>query len=1389
MQNIDWNNIRPLNHSQKNSFEELVCQLARNDRFENAVSFVRKGSPDAGVECFWVLSNFKEIAYQAKFFTSPLSSTQWGELDKSIKTALDKHSNLCKYIVSIPQDRADARIEGKTSFLDKWNESVLKWKNWAQAQGLDVDFVYEGSSELLTKLSMPENIGKAYFWFSKNEFSKEWFNDNNKRKVKDLGARYSEELNILSDTAKIFELMIFPLKLKKILFSEYESLEIDFKSYLNISKQYPEIHEKLIKLLNNFLDKGKLLHSYNISDLKQPEILSHTILMQMDSLIRILYENYAADDIKINRINSKNTLALKAKYKVTSYSINKFLTILDSLDKKIAINPFLLIEGDAGIGKSHLFADFVTTFYKDLPSVLLLGQQFYSENLWLQISNQLQINCSKEEFLGILNSIGESLNCRVPILIDAINEGGKQIWKEQLSGFVNDIRSYPHIALIISIRSTYTNYVLSKSNLKDFERYTIEGFRNLPEVTKTFFKFYKINDLPVPILNPEFKNPLFLKLFCIGLKDNNLDTLPDDYDNITVIYNYYYHKINKILADRLAYDYRNFNLVLEAISLLADDMVRYKTSQLSREVANIILIEKYRYSLPNAGMILSELIKENVLNENIVGNKEIIYFSYEKLGDYIIAKSLLNLDSNKIKLLAETGTYSIDQSFNLFEVIKNDIAVKANLGIIEAISILLPEMYNLELFQLRKSTTVFLKPLLKSLLWRNSSTIKDITIDYINKNRKLDKAVASEFVNTLLQLSIKPNHRLNIYFVDALLSQKKLTEIDLMWTIHINNSEAGKILVNWALEISSFSNLHSKTKKIFAFSLSWLFCSTNREIRDKATRALAKLLQNDYSILINLINKFKVVEDIYILERLVGVLYGITLRLNDKENILEIVQFVNSMIKAKEFRRHLLIENYVQGIINYASTKGISDKNDYIQPDITSDKDLFKVKLDSKLFFKRHIAHICHDTLVSYISGEHSFIHKFLGKKANFRISNFYTSDFDSLDSIINNTGNVEIIGEIIKLIKLKSDSELTSMMNIGNIDDDIQNLYEQLINYETLKPQDVLNIRSFFNEVASITDSQFNIDTLQYYISNDVFNIIGWNGNDFKEHDYPILSSNFYKKNLFNLQESIGEKYIFISFYKWLSIVSSNYLIAEINPSKFKYNRYKDLRNLLQTDIDPTIFFSGIMQQKNSSNKASEIYQFNSEELLGEWICLGSSDPGVIKNSNFQFVRKCLIINASDAVDYLNYLRNDELILRDFLYLNTSQSNHYLGELHWREESKLIHKQSNRRGYLAAITYRWSKDNDFSLNDDLQFLVPSYQLSQILDIAALIDGRFYDKDENVVAVTTFFNKNNTSLFINKKYFINKMKSKGLNALILKDYAKSRSKAKIVKNISLILND
>jgi hypothetical protein len=85
---INWNNIRPLENSQNEGFEELVCQLARNEKILNKNKFIRKGKPDAGVEFFWILDNLDEWAWQAKFFTSSLGDSQWGQLDKSVKTVI-----------------------------------------------------------------------------------------------------------------------------------------------------------------------------------------------------------------------------------------------------------------------------------------------------------------------------------------------------------------------------------------------------------------------------------------------------------------------------------------------------------------------------------------------------------------------------------------------------------------------------------------------------------------------------------------------------------------------------------------------------------------------------------------------------------------------------------------------------------------------------------------------------------------------------------------------------------------------------------------------------------------------------------------------------------------------------------------------------------------------------------------------------------------------------------------------------------------------------------------------------------------------------------------------------------------------------------------------------
>ena len=74
---LDWNGLRLLDGSVRTAFEELCVQLASceltcpiggAERIPDGSTFVRKGAPDAGVECYWKLPDGSEIAWQAKYF-------------------------------------------------------------------------------------------------------------------------------------------------------------------------------------------------------------------------------------------------------------------------------------------------------------------------------------------------------------------------------------------------------------------------------------------------------------------------------------------------------------------------------------------------------------------------------------------------------------------------------------------------------------------------------------------------------------------------------------------------------------------------------------------------------------------------------------------------------------------------------------------------------------------------------------------------------------------------------------------------------------------------------------------------------------------------------------------------------------------------------------------------------------------------------------------------------------------------------------------------------------------------------------------------------------------------------------------------------------------------
>lgn len=528
---INWHNIRPLENSQNEGFEELVCQLARNENIPNKKKFVRKGKPDAGVECYWILENGDEWAWQAKYFTASLEDSQWAQLDKSVQTVLDKHPNLTNYYIAIPNDPPDARLSEQKSMLDKWNERVKKWEGWASNKGLSVTFVAWWSSDLIARLSKPENQGLTYFWFDREEFTDNWFASNTEQSIADLGKRYTpnfyEDLNVNLDISKTFIGLARGTKLKN-------DVEVIIDELLQLGqKAIPT--ESLLKNEKNKLsqaldDLAQLFLSVEFDGVEDIPLEGFKLLIEeIESTLTDVRDFYYSEEEKLRKDKPDS----HSRYQKFGTGINnvskaeqaayKGLELISSDELALSNNPYLVLKGEAGIGKSHLLADVITSRNKDGSlSLFLLGQHFVTEeDPWTQIKKKLDVTCSSHQFFGALNAKAEASKQRIILFIDAINEGkGRYFWPENIRGFAQNIKKYPWLGLVISVRSSYSNMLLPDelTSENEFIIATHYGFADVEyEATKIFFDNFGIEQPSIPLLHPEFQNPLFLLLFCEGL--------------------------------------------------------------------------------------------------------------------------------------------------------------------------------------------------------------------------------------------------------------------------------------------------------------------------------------------------------------------------------------------------------------------------------------------------------------------------------------------------------------------------------------------------------------------------------------------------------------------------------------------------------------------------------------------------------------------------------------------------------------------------------------------------------------------------------------------------------------------------------------------------------
>lgn len=913
MINLNFNNIRPLNGSANDGFEEFVCQLAHKEEISCKKTYVRNGKPDGGEECYWILEDGSEVAWQAKYFCKAFDNSQYQQIESSVKEALNSHPNLRRYIIAVPSDPSDAHVEGRMSMKERIDGYVERWSK----DNPQVSFEFWWATDIIERLQKPSNQGMLRFWFGGNEFTDDDLKRFNSDSIKDLGKRYTPKLNVKVGVADYFEVLSRGKTLARYLNRELQRAEGACRKIEN-EKTCRDVQDKIENVRNSI----KLIKETNVLGIDK--IPLKAFLSSLISLAESV-QDIANNDLDKEQASSERDELYRKLYDY-AYDVLKIYNDLHQDIMKLINDPILILEGEAGVGKSHLIAEVVDQREKDNQSSLLfLGQKFITdEDPFAQMMKMLYFTGSSEELLETLEAKAESTGHRLVIFIDAINEGhGLNIWQRDIRSFIDRIRQHPWLGLVLSIRSSYLPAILPWDEFGyDYcVRARHDGFgRNTLKAVKLYFKEYEILYPSVPLLNPEFRNPLFLHLFCEGMKNNGYRKIPDGIRGITSVMNLFFDGVEKSIRKE-----KHYSPSIKCVEKAVRKYIAFITKEGRHELPTDIAIKLFADICPSVfieGELMDCLVSEGVFSKNIFRKtddsyEECIYLTYERFENILQAEYLI-----------DELQYDTDAIEKYIQSVKNPYRIG---GLLESLAILLPERKSVELYDTLPhfyNDKAIVNAVISSLVWRDENTIDSHLDTYFAEFFGEDQ-FRDRLFRTIMEVGFNAGNYYNADYLHRMLAPMRLADRDALWIptlyrIYDRKDNIIEEIVNWVWDESDEVDIDEKSVELGATLLSWFLASTNRKLRDTATKALVQLLHNRIQVMISLLEKFSAVDDPYIHERLYGVAFGCAVRSKSKKHLTSLCQHVYLKIfdVDGEVYPHVLLRDYAREVIEYAISIG-----------------------------------------------------------------------------------------------------------------------------------------------------------------------------------------------------------------------------------------------------------------------------------------------------------------------------------------------------------------------------------------------------------------------------------------------------------------------------------
>ncbi len=980
---VNFRSIREHNGAQDEGFEELSYQLVPwlydiGDR-----KVIRHGSPDGGIEARVEFEDGNVWGWQAKYFFQ-FGDPQFWQMKRSLASALASWPTLSRYTFVFPTDPPSGRRKGAKSAAEKIENAFAEWESAAAQQGRELTIAYVGGSRLRDILIEERHAGRVLYWFDQRLlFSSDWFRQKLDRAIDAAGPRYTPEVNVQLDVEFAFEGLGRTGAFDERLGDAVAALR-RITRFTHLSYRDPTLPRRLRSAAEQVTKElVALARSLGQSSVLGTASIDWTpYIEKIDDAERCIEAISELTWRRLRRVGtSDGDRATRERLSQVSYAIGQLreplgtlANLLRSEAARLVIVASLFLTGGPGTGKTHLLCDVASRRLKDgRPTVLVMGQQLGDGDPRRLILDHLDLpDMSMEQFLSALDAAGETSGTRALLMIDAINEGrGLSTWPAHLRSFVGELARREHVGLVASCRSGYVPGMLSQEPPETtpetigFVEVEHTGFANHEwEASATFFRQWGLTVPDFPLLVPEYSNPLFLKLLCESLSRAGEKTLPRGATGVTRLFERFLETANHRLASPSRCNYRE---EADPVSKVVESLGR----TMLETNRDWVPIEEFDAACQEAlggrewdRSLAKGFIDEGVVARDYFTDREVVRLSYQRLSDHTQTAQLIeaNDDAQIRSFVAELeadggGFYSRS-------------------GLLEALAIQLPEKRRVELHDLVKNRhhPTIREAFLGSIIWRDPERfdIEQLS-DYVNSIANDMYWYRGVFVEAVIQVTCVPDHPFNADRLNDVLASMTIPDRDAWWTTHVNGATRGESvawrLIDWARSAQQ-EQADEETVRLAGITLSWFLASSNRGLRDSATKALVTLLRQRVPVLVDLLGRFDAVDDFYITERLYCAAYGCALSSPDDRALERLAGSVfDKVFGSGKPPPHLLLRDYARGVIETAAHRGVLPPRvslDLVRPPYESP---WPVRPPSKETLDRRAPLLTHRTLHASLGG------------------------------------------------------------------------------------------------------------------------------------------------------------------------------------------------------------------------------------------------------------------------------------------------------------------------------------------------------------------------------------------------------------------------------------